>query len=289
MAGNSQWSGEPDVKRSTFFTKNPTTATKSTKPLQQYGRKHNSHQHGQGRKDYSVAYSHKFFPDTPCKLIDFVGGPSYDPSQDDGVIFNRVVSFFRNITNTIESVKGMEHFSLSIVQSIDRFYVGIVDADESRKPPIKTLNCISCDVKSETNKISRINYPPTARETTTKLHNIWIDAKARPMFVITPVRHVERLSGCTDEEVFSMFSLAVQVLYEEVRASKAPWRDVRFTKMILNHGNCRNVEHLHLKIRMPGEDFRYYVERGWDEAKKQKLEILKSGLYKRDERLKKIN
>ncbi|CAG8724453.1 1574_t:CDS:2, partial [Funneliformis caledonium] len=39
-------------------------------------------------------------------------------------------------------------------------------------------------------------YPSTTREEVSICHNSWFDAKARSMFIITPKRHVERLSDC---------------------------------------------------------------------------------------------
>ncbi|CAG8709418.1 11846_t:CDS:1 [Acaulospora morrowiae] len=262
-------------------TEDSAVSTKSQNPLQQ------QRNNRQERKNYSQVYSNKFFPNARYQFVDFLGGVDYTFSQDKGVVFNRVISFFRDITNTIELTKGIIHFKLAVEQNLNGFGVRIIEAEKSLKPPRKTLNCISCDVESETNKASMLDYPPTVKEDM-KLHNIWIDAKARSMFIITPIRHVERLSECTDEEVFSMFSLAIQILYEEMRASDAPWRQLRFERMVLNHGNSRNVEHLHLKIRVPPDDFEYYMNHGWNDAKKQKYSILASGLYKRDERLKKI-
>ena len=67
------------------------------------------------------------------------------------------------------------------------------------------------------------------------------------MFIIT---HAERLSDCNDQEIFSMFLLAIQTIEQETRLSNARWKDIRFIGITLNHGNVRNIEHLHLKIRI---------------------------------------
>ncbi|CAG8482370.1 3918_t:CDS:2, partial [Ambispora leptoticha] len=71
--------------------------------------------------------------------------------------------------------------------------------------------------------------------------------RARNMFVVTPVRHIERLSECTDEEIFELFHFAVQLIGEETKLSNSHWAGLQFEKMTLNHGNARNLEHLHLK------------------------------------------
>ena len=39
-----------------------------------------------------------------------------------------------------------------------------------------------------------------------------LDAKARPGYIVTPKRHVERLSEMDDEEVYAMWAVAVRAL-----------------------------------------------------------------------------
>ncbi|RHZ49597.1 hypothetical protein Glove_519g74 [Diversispora epigaea] len=250
-----------------------------------YNHNHNHNKRGYPsifKKNRNNSAEFSFYPDTPCQLIDFLGGVHYSPEQDNGVIFNRVVSFFQNILTTIEKEKKMEHFRMTINQKYSGFFVKIIEVDKG--PPSKVLNCISCDLESETSKVSKLDYPSTTKE---RLHNLWMDAKARPMFVITPIRHVERLSECTEEEIFSLFLLSVQALEEEQRISGKKGM-INFICMTLNHGNSRNLAHLHLKIRLPRHDFKYFMNNGWDKAKKEKYAILESGLYKRDERIRKI-
>ncbi|KAF0448078.1 diadenosine tetraphosphate hydrolase HIT family-like protein [Gigaspora margarita] len=235
-----------------------------------------------------------FTPESPYQLVDFLGGVNYTPSLDNNEIFNRSVGFFRKILTEIEMEKGWKHFKFFIVQKrindgSGGFSVEISHAKKRRAPPKKTFNCLSCDFESETNKVSRIDFPSTTSDDTKKLLSLWLDAKARPMFIITPVRHVERLSECSDEELFSIFHLATQVLDEETKVSKAPWGDMRFIKMTLNHGNSRNLEHLHLKISVKRQDFKHFRDYGWDNVKKQKYKILENGLYKRDKRVQKID
>ncbi|RIA84541.1 hypothetical protein C1645_412132 [Glomus cerebriforme] len=227
-----------------------------------------------------------FDPDIPCKLIDFVGGVNYTPSNDNGVIFRRVVNFFKNLITNIEE-KKMVDFGFYL-QENQGFYVKIIQSDPTRHPPRKTVNCISCDTESETNKISKLPYPTTTREEVSIHHNLWVDAKARSMFIITPKRHVERLSECNDQEIFSMFLLATQIIEQETRLSNANWNGIRFLRMTLNHGNARNVEHLHLKIKISNKDFNHF-QNCWDEERMKNFKILKNGLYKRDERLAKIS
>ncbi|CAI2164581.1 11304_t:CDS:1 [Funneliformis geosporum] len=241
----------------------------------------------------------QFSPKVPCTLIDFVGGVNYTQSHDNGVIFNRVVNFFRNITTTIEQEEKLLDFNFflrersthnnSITNSKEGFYVTITQSDPTRFPPVKRRNCLSCDTESETNLFSKLAYPLTTREEVSICHNLWFDAKARPMFIITPKRHIERLSDCNDQEIFSMFLLAVQTIEQETRISNAHWNGIRFVGMTLNHGNARNLEHLHLKIRINGGDFDHFKKFGWDDEKMERFKILKNGIYKRDERLNRIS
>ncbi|CAG8821284.1 26051_t:CDS:1, partial [Dentiscutata erythropus] len=182
---------------------------------------------------------------------------------------------------------GWKHFKFFIMEKEEGFFVGISRTKSWRAPPKKTFNCLSCDFGSETNKVSRIEFPTTTSDNTKKLLNPWLDAKARSMFIITPVRHVERLSECNDEELFSIFHLATQILDEETKVSKAPWGGMRFIRMTLNHGNSRNLEHLHLKISVKSQDFKHFEDHGWDNIKKQKYKILENGLYKKDKRVQK--
>ncbi|CAG8501779.1 4505_t:CDS:2 [Dentiscutata heterogama] len=229
------------------------------------------------------------FNETPCKLVDFLGGVNYTPSQDNNEIFNHSVGFLQKILAEIEVEKGWKHFKFFIMEKNDRFFVGISHMKSWRTLPKQTFNCLSCNSESETNKVSRIDFPATIGDNTKKLLNLWLDAKARSIFIVTPVRHVERLSECNDDELFSIFHLATQILDEETKVSKVPWGGMRFLRMTLNHGNLRNLKHLHLKISVKRQDFRYFEDHGWDNVKRYKFKILENSLYKKDKRVQKVS
>ncbi|CAG8491118.1 4076_t:CDS:2 [Ambispora gerdemannii] len=205
----------------------------------------------------------RFFPEEPCSFADFLGGTESTVSQD-GEAFSRVVNFFRDIITKVEIQERMEHFALVVTQDREKGFVVTV-IEVHRKPPRKVLNCLSCDTESETNKVSRLEYSFTKSVTTT------ITSTTRNMFIVTPVRHVERLSECTDEEIFEMFHFAVQLIGEEMKLSNPPWEGVQFEKMTLNHGNARNLEHLHLKVRIVKSQFDWFKKHGWDEDKKERF------------------
>ncbi|CAH1759340.1 3406_t:CDS:2 [Entrophospora sp. SA101] len=259
-----------------------------------------------------------FVPEVPCRLLDFYGGRiNYDPSQDNYETYNQVVEFFRHIIDRIEVQEKIMDYKFFISEypinknqqqdpekedtkqkkpikireiiqknreKIQGFYVKITEVDKSRHPPQPRFHCISCDQESETNKISKLNFPTNTHDSL-KLHNLWLDAKARPMFIVTPKRHLERLSQCNNQEIFSMFYLALQILEQEVRLSKAYWNNIRYIGMTLNHGIARNIEHLHLKVKVLKKDFIWFRKHGWDEEKEERYKILESGLYKRDARI----
>ncbi|CAG8570574.1 10828_t:CDS:1 [Paraglomus occultum] len=233
----------------------------------------------------SSSRAHIFEPDQPCSLNEFLGGVNYDRTKDDIQIYDRAVKFFRNVLNKIEIDCQWHHFKFMVFEEDDRFYVK-VSRVKNRPPPAKVANCLSCDSESETNRASSLPYPSTTLECE-KLHRLWFDAKARPMFIVTPERHVERLSDCTDEEIFEMFHLTCQLLDEEARSTNAPWETGMFERMTLNHGNARNLEHLHLKIWVNESKFEWMKSR-WDKEKREKFELLESGLYRRDSRVKRI-
>lgn len=64
-------------------------------------------------------------------------------------------------------------------------------------------------------------------------HNVWVDAKGRSMLIITPKRHVERVTELTDDE---LVELAMQLRKFDAKLA------------IVNHGAFQNHAHLHLKL-----------------------------------------
>jgi len=75
----------------------------------------------------------------------------------------------------------------------------------------------------------------------------WLDAKARYMYIVTPVEHVSALRSLTDKQLAIFFQTAVKLLESEGITS--------FSNMIFNHGKYMNHAHLHLKINVTGKTF----------------------------------
>lgn len=239
---------------------------------------------------------------SPISLLDFLGGLQEIPipSQSDKN-FQTSVAFFRGILTTIEQTYNLQDFKFLIHESREEgFEVQIVTSHRLRPGPHKTRHCMSCDSESKTYKTSKLDIPrlpSVAKEIaeweTLWKHNLWLDAQARPMYIITPLRHLERLSDCTDLEIYQMFYLACLVLINDCSESDpTPYWSIeenrqlyRFVRMTLNHGGARNVEHLHLKVRLDGYDFEWFREYGWSNEKREKWEVLKSGVYRKDKRV----
>lgn len=109
-----------------------------------------------------------------------------------------------------------------------------------------TESCMSCSTSTPLwvglNRANPPSDPELARLTSadcivasTEHSNVWVDAKGRKVLIVTPKRHVERVSLLTTDE----------------------WRDllqtlVRFAEhasvAIVNHGSMQNHAHLHFKL-----------------------------------------
>ena len=121
------------------------------------------------------------------------------------------------------------------------------------------------------------------------------------MFIVTPVRHVERLSQLAPHEIYTFFLTASRLLDHQYASAMrgylakvshhtlAPTFAVGspcvYEKMTLNHGNERNLEHLHLKISIDWKNFSFMQRWGWTKDMKAAFTALRAGLYKEDERV----
>ncbi|CAF4745481.1 unnamed protein product [Rotaria socialis] len=93
--------------------------------------------------------------------------------------------------------------------------------------------CISCDMNNPLSQSSLIKKNPTTC--------IWLDAQLRNKLIITPRRHIERLSQMSEEEMTQFWQDAQAILNEE---------GCNWETMILNHGKYRTHSHLHMKINI---------------------------------------
>ena len=132
---------------------------------------------------------------------------------------------------------------------------------DSREGPLQVSRCMSCDLDCplELGVVGEEDIDPngpTARDSL--IHQdehmrAWLDAKGRPMLIVTPVQHRERLSDLTDAELAALWRAA---------ASQLQRLGLRhFNAMAINHGLNRNHAHLHLKLKLRGRDFDRAVDR----------------------------
>jgi diadenosine tetraphosphate (Ap4A) HIT family hydrolase len=131
--------------------------------------------------------------------------------------------------------------------------------------PSPTPICMSCEPTHELSMASLLSEQQYTRA--------WLDGRARAKLILTPIRHVERLSELTDEdgEMEAFWQDAVELINRECGQLEKD-----YPTMILNHGKYRNHAHLHLKIN--------FIENIWDRIiapqHQEKLEEIKQLLQK---------
>jgi hypothetical protein len=87
--------------------------------------------------------------------------------------------------------------------------------------------------------------------------------KNRPAIIVTPIRHVERLVDMDAAEIYEFFSCYQAIIASHFDLAPSlcddsvtvPKSSVTWKVMKLNHGNCRNEKHLHLKIFFSDENW----------------------------------
>jgi hypothetical protein len=119
--------------------------------------------------------------------------------------------------------------------------------------------CSSCDpgrlsvgsllnIQSPT---SKLHEWPTIQLLHAEKHGrsrFWIDAKARPMIVATPVAHVERVTGLSEIERQGFFRDISEYIGEHTLQP-------HLLRVVVNHGTCQNHPHLHFKLYLTKQGF----------------------------------
>jgi RNA recognition motif. (a.k.a. RRM, RBD, or RNP domain)/HIT domain len=78
---------------------------------------------------------------------------------------------------------------------------------------------------------------------------VWMDAKARSMFVVTPRRHIESMADMTNEELRDLWMGCAAVVRREGLTPEA------VLAMICNSGRRMNHAHLHVKLKIDSAVF----------------------------------
>lgn len=192
-----------------------------------------------------------------------------------------VISFFRQVILQVEVRRKILDFHLKLKNDVTKgFVINIFYGDNVGGPADLSHGrpCISCCADVPLYPFSDIVL---AGECVLKEFSdqpyvqCCLDAKARPGFIVTPLRHVDRMSELDDEEMYYLWLVGVRALRNDGLSM--------FKSMILNHGCYRNVAHLHLKIWVDPQLHSAARER-WSEAKKMlwgRLECLATLLYEK--------
>jgi len=142
----------------------------------------------------------------------------------------------------------------AFVASPSNFYLRIAFGGVRDPVPVRPV-CMSCAVDDE-------NFNGTLLEKHTH-DNVWLDVQARPVVVVTPVQHVERLTTLSDEQLAALFRDAYTVLDEAHAHAKEALSNggaaspaslppsFAFDHLTVNHGTYRNFIHTHLKAHVP--------------------------------------
>jgi diadenosine tetraphosphate (Ap4A) HIT family hydrolase len=204
-------------------------------------------------------------------------------AADDTVILDK----FRSVCNEIEALKLQDyHFKVSNCFDHERrrplpgwdicvAYRVYKDGREPQRGPLQVSRCMSCDldcplaqgVQGEEHAAAD---GPTARDSL--IHQgehmrTWLDAKGRPMLIVTPLPHRERLADLTDAELVALWRTAAAQL------DRLGLR--HFNAMAVNHGRNRNHEHLHLKVKLRGWEFDRAVDRAADPGLRRRLAAIR--------------
>jgi diadenosine tetraphosphate (Ap4A) HIT family hydrolase len=124
--------------------------------------------------------------------------------------------------------------------------------------PVKGEVCSPCDTNSQLSKLSLIKQNPTTC--------IWLDAQLRNKLIVTPRRHIERLSDMTKEEMVQFWYDTQAVLDEE----GCDWQS-----MDLNHGKYRKHFHLHMKINIEQHQWNQSIKKKYEEKIQQMQHLVK--------------
>eukprot|EP01125_Pyxidicula_operculata_P022381 TRINITY_DN910_c1_g2_i1.p1 TRINITY_DN910_c1_g2~~TRINITY_DN910_c1_g2_i1.p1 ORF type:complete len:239 (+),score=38.47 TRINITY_DN910_c1_g2_i1:255-971(+) len=138
-----------------------------------------------------------------------------------------------------------------------------------------TDKCMSCDMTVElSHGVFREETDPLTAGVAnitfgdSKLVRCWFDAKARPMYIVTPVRHVEAMNQLSDDELGSLWKTGVELVINE------GFQEKNIHNLIINHGIYRNHAHLHLKITIDDLTFITAKNNKWTPEKQKRFQRL---------------
>ncbi|UJR25315.1 hypothetical protein I4U23_006666 [Adineta vaga] len=190
-------------------------------------------------------------------------------SLDNLVETNLAAHYFRQLVTILEDDYHILNYHLEIGHNLtknNQFDVCIFFNDPRRSNnPSTTRVCISCE---PTHELCSASFLSEQRHT-----RAWLDARAREKLILTPIRHVERLSELIDEneEMEAFWRDAVELIHRECDQLNG-----FYPKLTLNHGTYRNHAHLHLKMTFNDQIWHDTIAPRHAEQLQQMKQILKN-------------
>lgn len=163
-----------------------------------------------------------------------------------------LATMFRDLLLFLEERQSLEDFHVDVVarKKSPGFRLSLLHNPKRKRQLKPRLACISCETDNVVAQASLLK--------TTRFNRCWIDAKARPFFIVTPLEHVETFTALTDEQLVAFYADGIDLLRSELEFLDATSRvelSQAFNRLTVNFGCYRNLAHLHLKIKMPAELF----------------------------------
>lgn len=158
------------------------------------------------------------------------------------IITDRAAVFFRQLVTLIERDYNLVNFHLKIQHNhkkSDQLEVYVFFGDNQIQQEAEpVLICSSCDINHELSQATLL-YEQNCTYA-------WLDFRNRPKLILTPKRHIERLSELRDEngEIEAFWRDVLRVIDRE--CSNAT--EFKYPVLAFNHGTLRKHAHLHLKI-----------------------------------------
>eukprot|EP00873_Tetraselmis_striata_P025388 jgi/Tetstr1/445652/TSEL_003457.t1 len=173
-----------------------------------------------------------------------------------------VASLFARVVALLDGERGLTDYHLKVKDTrqgggwdVVVLYGG--RRAEERDGPIAAARCMSCEMDCPLSMglTGKDDGGPTSRDTLlfteSETINCWLDAKARPVLIFAPARHVRRLGELDEGEMVALWGAVGRAMRE--------WGVRQYTSVVVNHGTAQNHAHMHLKVWLRQEEFDAHV------------------------------
>ena len=172
---------------------------------------------------------------------------------------NLVELYFRKLLSIVEDDQNIVDFHM-VLHLEERTHLTVdfmYKSHQNRSGPVPTDICISCDTENPLSKFSLLEDNPKTR--------IWLDGQLREKFIVTPVKHIERLSDMNQEEM-KAFWIDTQSFLDKQGCA---WQSI-----VVNHGIYRNHAHLHMKINIHPRTWEHRIKGKYKDKLRQMDQLL---------------